>query len=323
MALTKLQVTVEAASGLPKPKVGIISASPSPYVVIEVAGKQDVRFQTPVVKHSIDPVWNFAVDLGSFEDQDTLQFTLMDSNAWPRSDRLLGKALLKREEVHSNDCRLELALTECETAAKLFLAVAVHDPEVPDDAAETRSTQGSLEETHEPFPHESDRTVDSGNTPELDRSVDSGNTPDSSECENLSSSSNCVLEIADAEDSNDKDTILNLLHEGTVSTRLSASPSKTEISLPLVLVPLKVFGANDGVEPFLAPCLPPPIVYTRTVHAPVVVSAEEFARAIAGAAGAAAQDSTKAPSVAESKSFTDEPQPAKQVKIRKKTRKCC
>jgi len=127
MAPAQLQVTVRSASGLQKPKRGIISGRPSAYVVIEVVGKEGVRFQTPVVKQSFSPLWDFACVIDSFDACDTLQFTLMDCSSWSRSDKVLGKVSLTRDDLHSNDCQLELAFAECETNATLFLAVVADE----------------------------------------------------------------------------------------------------------------------------------------------------------------------------------------------------
>merc|ERR1712062_382808 len=99
------------------------------------------------------------------------------------------------------------------------------------------------------------------------------------------SNSNCHAHAMDAgEEGNDLVAITkkSVLPEGTDSTALSTPRSMN--SEPMLTVPLQVTAAGDQAEqaPLIARCRLPPIIYSRTVHAPVTVSAEEFARVLAG-----------------------------------------
>merc|ERR1719410_783400 len=99
-------------------------------------------------------------------------------------------------------------------------------------------------------------------------------------------------------------------------------------SEPMLIVPLQVVCTGDqaGQAPVFAPCLPPPIIYSKTVHAPVTVSAEEFARILAGTAAEAPAElsvvepcSGSAPDPQEQeKAQHDDVDPTKQVSIKRK-----
>ena len=162
----------------------------------------------------------------------------------------------------------------------------------------------------------------------FDGAVDQDNVVDTNECSKLNSS-NCVLVAADGSDvGDDKAAITNQLAENTESTDLSSSPAVS--SEPLVIVPLQVVGAADRTEPISAPCLPPPVVYTKKVHAPVTVSAEDFARALTGvatvssaqaAADAADNEAAHDPQLLGKKPETQHP--TKHVKVKKTAKGCC
>lgn len=310
MAPTQLQVTVGSATGLQKSKSSIISGRPSTYVVTEIIGKEGVRFQTPVVKQSFAPLWDFAFEIDNFEVGDTLQFTLMDKNAWPRSDKILGKACLTREDIHSDNCNLELALAACETNATLFLTVVVANAgEAHEQVAVTDGPDkvgASLEETCE-LPN---KVFDHGCILDTSKNTKVGNN-------------NCPVVVDAGEEGDDAGAIAKDSSEGTEST--------AENSEPLVVVPLQVHGLNDQSEPILAPCLPSPVIYSRKVNAPVCVSAEEFARALAGANKA---DSMEVAAKALGNEAVQNTQPRdevqnrprksfKQIKIRRKAGACC
>ena len=99
---------------------------------------------------------------------------------------------------------------------------------------------------------------------------------------------------------------------------------------PLRIFPLQVVGASDQAEqaPLFAPCLPPPIIYSKTVHAPVTVSPEEFAGILAGTAAVAPAEfsvvepcSDKAPNPQKHQNTQHDDVEVKQVKIKRKG--CC
>mmetsp|Transcript_86162 Transcript_86162/g.165838 ORF Transcript_86162/g.165838 Transcript_86162/m.165838 type:complete len:195 (+) Transcript_86162:61-645(+) len=164
----------------------------------------------------------------------------------------------------------------------------------------------------------------------FDGAVDQGNKLDTSESAELSGSNNCpVAAVGDSEAAEDKAVVANLPAESTASTDLSTSLAVS--AAPPVIVPLQVVGVEDREEPLLAPCLPPPVVYSRKVHAPVTVSAEEFARARSGAAAVGPMVVTANTTAAETaqhmqspeKAVEAPPHPTEQVKIKKQAKGCC
>jgi len=272
-----MQVTVRSVSGLQKPRRGIISGSPSPYVVIEVIGKEEVRFQTPVVKQCVAPLWDFACEIDSFEVDDKLLFTLMDCNSWPRSDKVLGKAYLTRSQVPSHNCKLELAFDECDTNATLFLAIVGNDMAVHDQVGRYGGTNHGLNECNASLQLQVDEAV-----------APPGSMLDTCGNADLSSRPCLVRAVVDGYNGND-DRADSINH----------SPEATAVSEDSPAIhPLQAIGTGTQARPVLAPCLQPPIkhharpvlapyktstgampyAYTRTVHAPIVVSAEEYAR---------------------------------------------
>mmetsp|Transcript_19827 Transcript_19827/g.37296 ORF Transcript_19827/g.37296 Transcript_19827/m.37296 type:complete len:807 (+) Transcript_19827:60-2480(+) len=64
-----------------------------PYCICEVPGKRKSRFQTPVVKNNLNPVWNFAHDVAEFAIGDDLKFMVYDKDM-VKSDHL-GTCTLK------------------------------------------------------------------------------------------------------------------------------------------------------------------------------------------------------------------------------------
>jgi len=317
MAPLSVQVTVEAVSGLQKPKAGIISRKPNPYVIVEVVGKEELRFQTPVISSSSAPTWNFIGNIDEFEFGDKLQFLLMDRHSWPRSDKVLGRACLVPEGL--DDCHADLGLAECETSALLSVSVvAASAIKADEQIPATRGSDMGLAEVAEPV---------------LQFGVaDQSSMLDTDKCAETSDG-NCHAHAIDAgEKGNDQFAITKktVLLEDTDSTGLS-TPQKMN-SAPMVVVPLQVTGVGDQAEqaPLFAPSHLPPIIYSRTVHAPVTVSAEEFARVLAGIAAEATEISVVEPYSGsapnpqkQEKAQHDDVEPTKQAKIKRKGRRCC
>lgn len=309
MAPANMQIKVSSAS-LQKPKTGIASGMPSPYVVVEVVGREEVRFQTPVVRHSIAPLWDFTFEVDCFEAGDTLQFTLMDNNSWPRSDKSLGKACLARTDIpiHSGNCKLELPFAENGTSATLFLAVVIANDE---EACEHEDCCPPGVATNEPLHPRYGDAVDQGDVLEQE----------------LTSKSVVVVVDGGGGEGDENVAGSHLLLEGTDSADLSTSTAAS--AEPLVMVPLQRIGKAVQAEPVQASCvIQSPILCMRKVHAPVTVSAEEFARALTGGMAVNPVETSK---VASGKSVAEKPQsldkapkkPTKQVKIKRKAKFCC
>jgi len=318
MAPLCVQVTVEAVNGLQQPHAGIISRKPNPYVVVEVVGKEELRFQTPVIRSSSAPTWNFAGNIDGFEFGDKLQFLLMDKHSWPRTDKVLGRACLVPEDL--DDCHADLGLAECETSALLSVAVvAARAIKANEQIPATRGSGMGLAEVTEP-----EQQFGVGDQSSM---LDTNNCAETSD-------GNCHAHAVDAGVEGSDQVAINkksVLPEDSDSTGLS-TPQRMN-SEPMLIVPLQVTGASDQAEqaPLFAPSCLPPIVYSRTVHAPVTVSAEEFARVVAGVAVVAPAEisvvepcSGSAPNPQkQEKTQHDDVEPTKQVKIKRKDKRCC
>lgn len=311
MAPLCVQVTVEAVSGLQKSHAGNISRKPNPYVIVEVVGKKERRFQTPVIRSSSAPVWNFTGNIDGFEFGDKLQFLLMDNHFWPRSDKVLGRASLIPEDL--DDCRVDLGLAECETNALLSVAVVAASATNADEQVPiTRGSDMGLVEVIKPVQQFS--------------VADQSSMLDTEDCAETSDG-NCYAHGVDAgEECNDQvamTLLKSMLLEGTDSTGLS-TPQSTN-SDPMLIVPMEAEQA-----PLFAPCSPPPIIYSRTVHAPVIVSAEEFARVLAGITVVVPAEisvvkpcSGSVPNLQKHQKTQHGVKSTKPVKIKRKVRRCC
>jgi len=124
MASAHLQITVQRANNLYNAD-GILAGKSDPYVIVEVPGQDDLRFQTPVLNNTLNPVWNFTGEIKGFMDGDFLQFTVMDSDTFPKPDQLLGKVALTAQDVYPQGLHAELALGESKTEATLSVTVHV------------------------------------------------------------------------------------------------------------------------------------------------------------------------------------------------------
>jgi len=253
-----------------------MSGSPSPYVVIEHIGKENMRFQTPVVRQSFAPLWDFACEIDRFEVGDTLQFTLMDSKSWPRSDKVLGKALLTRNHINSDNCKLELTLDECATNARLFLAVVAHNVAGQEQAGEKRSTNLGLEVANSSLQLQVDGAVVKGNMLDNINHAPEGTVASAGPCSSAAVSKDspavhplpCHVTAVDGWNGNLKVDRIN--HSpGVAASTYPYSPAAVSQGSP-ANSPLQVVGTGNQGRQVLAPGAQPPIVYTYTksVHAP-------------------------------------------------------
>lgn len=334
MAPVQLQVSVEAASGLQKHRDGILTSRPSPYVVIETVGKEGLRFQSPVVRNSLSPVWNFTVDVCGFDMSDMLQFTMMDSNTWPRADKLLGKAFLTRQDVCATESKVELALTESTSNATLLVTVVVvgDTDQACEHVAVREATDLGLKEAHESAQEQLGVAMEQGGVLNTCRSTEL-------------SSSNCLVDVENNDIGDDKSSVTCMWPEDTGSTlpgdagsMLPEGTGSTELPSHIfvgtgshMLFPMQMFGVGYQGQLVPSAYFPPPLVFSRTVHAPVTVSAEEFARVMTGTAVVHSMEPTAS---ATHNGPVEEPQslatstealtkPATQIKLRQKRRVCC
>merc|ERR1719362_1098982 len=114
----------------------------------------------------------------------------------------------------------------------------------------------------------------------------------------------------------------DFLPERTESTLLPEGTAPTVVHLQV----MRLVGQTGLAA---SQCPPVPVVYMKTVHAPVTVSAEEFARVIVGA------DAVKSEELAAASTGSSDAhnlhmrmqetptKPAKHVKIKSKKRACC
>eukprot|EP00931_Biecheleriopsis_adriatica_P077018 TRINITY_DN50661_c0_g1_i1.p1 TRINITY_DN50661_c0_g1~~TRINITY_DN50661_c0_g1_i1.p1 ORF type:complete len:436 (+),score=86.74 TRINITY_DN50661_c0_g1_i1:145-1308(+) len=84
-----IRILARSASGLRAADIGITGRSSDPYIVIEV-GQQ--RWQSPVIKKSLDPVWQHGnvVDLMVYEHRQKVSISIFDEDKMT-SDDLLGE----------------------------------------------------------------------------------------------------------------------------------------------------------------------------------------------------------------------------------------
>jgi len=124
MASARLQITVESACNLYNAD-GFLAGKSDPYVIVEVPGQENMKFQTEVVSNDLNPVWNCTGEIAGFMDGDVLQFTVMDKDTWPKPDNLLGKACLVASDIYPNGFHAEIKLDESKTNATLSVMVVI------------------------------------------------------------------------------------------------------------------------------------------------------------------------------------------------------
>merc|ERR1712190_327297 len=68
-----------------------------PYCIVEVPGRNGTRFETPVVKESLNPEWNHEAVLVGYRANDPILITVKDKDAL-KSDDFLGSITLLPEQ---------------------------------------------------------------------------------------------------------------------------------------------------------------------------------------------------------------------------------
>jgi hypothetical protein len=148
MASAKLQITVESASNLYNSD-GVLAGKSDPYVIVEVPGQENMKFQTEVISNELNPVWNLTGEIEGFMDGDILRFTVMDKDTFPNPDDFLGKAELMAQDFYPNGFQGELMLADSKTQAILTVMIVVTGCEdlssemVPGETAEGTMMAGS------------------------------------------------------------------------------------------------------------------------------------------------------------------------------------
>jgi len=114
---------------------GILAGKSDPYVIVEVPGQENMKFQTDVMKNTLNPVWNFTGEIDGFMDGDVLQFTVMDKDTWPKPDDLLGKVALTAADFYPQGFAAEIPLSESKAAnATLTVMISVAGSNEPGTA---------------------------------------------------------------------------------------------------------------------------------------------------------------------------------------------
>merc|ERR1712064_85722 len=94
-----IQVTIMSARGLRGSDWSIRSPSTSdPYCIVEVQGVPGEKFRTPVIKKTVDPVWDVSCDLKEYIAGQKLVFNVWDED-WGKKDDFLGKAVLDGDRI--------------------------------------------------------------------------------------------------------------------------------------------------------------------------------------------------------------------------------
>jgi len=124
MASARLQVTVESANNLYNAD-GILAGKSDPYVIVEVPGQENMKFQTNVMNNTLNPMWNYTVEIDGFMAEDELQFTVMDKDTFPKPDDFLGKVSLTADDFYPDGFHAEIPLSESKTNATLTVMITV------------------------------------------------------------------------------------------------------------------------------------------------------------------------------------------------------
>jgi len=81
---------------------GFLAGKSDPYCICLVPEKPDLKFQTAVISNCLDPEWNHTGRIEGFQAGDSLEFQVWDSDTFPKPDQLLGKVLLQSQDFFAN-----------------------------------------------------------------------------------------------------------------------------------------------------------------------------------------------------------------------------
>jgi len=81
---------------------GFLAGKSDPYCICLVPEKPELKFQTAVITNCLDPEWNHTGRIEGFQAGDWLEFQVWDSDTFPKPDQLLGKVLLTSEDFAAN-----------------------------------------------------------------------------------------------------------------------------------------------------------------------------------------------------------------------------
>lgn len=115
----RLRVTIQSAHGL---KAADFGGTSDPYCICDVPGKKSARLKTPVIKKTLNPVWNFVCEL-NLSSTDSLQFSVWDQDL--ASEELLGSAYLDSVQFIQTGFEGRLALSDVRQKMHSTLSVKI------------------------------------------------------------------------------------------------------------------------------------------------------------------------------------------------------
>jgi len=87
-----------------------------PYVVCEVPGKPQSKYETAVIQQDLNPVWNESYEVTDFAQGDSLEFTVWDKDPI-KSDDFLGTVSLSSDFFYPNGLE-DLTLTLLDSSGR-------------------------------------------------------------------------------------------------------------------------------------------------------------------------------------------------------------
>lgn len=122
---TTICVDILSAKGLANTD-GFMAGKSDPYVIVDVPGKPEISFKTPVISNNLDPVWNFRAELAGYVPGDPLEFTVMDNNSIMK-DTFLGKFMLDSASFYPNGAVGDVTLQNKDgVEGSSTLEIAIH-----------------------------------------------------------------------------------------------------------------------------------------------------------------------------------------------------
>jgi len=77
---------------------GFLAGKSDPYCICLVPEKPETQFKTEVKANTLDPEWNHTGHIEGFQAGDSLEFQVWDRDTFPKPDQLLGKVLLTSQD---------------------------------------------------------------------------------------------------------------------------------------------------------------------------------------------------------------------------------
>jgi len=95
-----------------------------PYCICEVPGRRDAKLATKSVTDDLNPVWNFEGVLPEYHIEDSLQFTVKDSDPL-KPDDFLGTFTLTYDQFFPNNFNGEMKLEKAGQGCDAFLTIEI------------------------------------------------------------------------------------------------------------------------------------------------------------------------------------------------------